>query len=216
MASPKLKHSRSGKHPFQAVVLDNMLACVWTRASTMDIAAARPDRNICITSYTNFSAKSTTCYLNSLSLPNTNARTTDITAVTARLGEQLSASKNYTPGCLSNIQAERIGRSRPPPMEIAVLLLLLLLGVAAGLKVDPDLPTPPHDADFMISRLPMSEHVQPMSELKVTDHVVELKRSNSKSLSSIYVQTMRKQSMAALAGDSRLSVRLLNHNIGGC
>ena len=181
----------------------------------MDITAARPDRNICITSYTNFSAKSTTCHSNILSLPNTNARTTDITAVAARPGVQLSASKNYTPGCLSNIQAERIGRSRPPPMEIAVLLLLLL-GVAAGLKVDPDLPTPPHGADFMISRLPMSEHVQPMSELTVTDHVVQLKRSNSKSLSSIYVQTMRKQSTAALEGDSRLSVRLLNHNIELC
>ena len=96
------------------------------------------------------------------------------------------------------------------------MLLLLLLRVAAGLKVDPDLPTPPHGADFMISRLPMSEYVQPMSELKVTDHVVELKRSNSKSLSSIYVQSMRKQSMAALEGDSRLTVRLLNHNIERC
>ena len=90
-------------------------------------------------------------------------------------------------------------------MEIAALLLLLR--VAAGLKVDPDLPQPPHGADFMISRLPMSETVQPMSELIVTDHVVELKRSNSKSLSSIYVQTLRKQSMVALDGDSRLAVR---------
>ena len=87
-----------------------------------------------------------------------------------------------------------------------IVALLLLLRVVSTLKIDPDLPQPPHGAEFMISRLPVSENVQPLSELVVTDHVVNLKRGNSKSLSSIYVQTMRKQSLAALEGDSRLSV----------
>lgn len=89
-------------------------------------------------------------------------------------------------------------------MEIAIWLFLF--GVAAGLTVDPDLPTPPHGADFTISRIPMSEHVQPLADLEVTDHVVNLKRGNSKSLSAIYVQTMRKQSMDPLEGTLRLSV----------
>ena len=83
--------------------------------------------------------------------------------------------------------------------------LLLLAGAATALKSDPYLPH--HGADFTISRLPMPRNVQPLADLQITDHVVELKRGNSKSLSSIFVQTLRKQSMAALEGDERLGVR---------
>ena len=92
---------------------------------------------------------------------------------------------------------------------MAIAALLLFSGVAAAMKTDPDLPQPPHGANFMISRLPSSGNAQGLSELAITDHVVNLKRGNSKSLSSIYVQTMRKQSIVALEGDSRLPVSLL-------
>ena len=95
---------------------------------------------------------------------------------------------------------------------MAIAKLLLLFGVAAALKTDAGLPQPPHGANFMISRLPMSGNVQALSELTITDHVVNLKRSNSKSLSSIYVQTMRKQSMAALEEDSRLTASILKRD----
>lgn len=87
---------------------------------------------------------------------------------------------------------------------MAGAVLLLFLGLATALKSDPTLPQ--HGADFMISRLPMSENVLPLSDLQVTNHVVNLKRGNSKSLSSIFVQTLRKQSMAALGADERLDV----------
>jgi hypothetical protein len=89
---------------------------------------------------------------------------------------------------------------------MAIAAILLLFRVAIALKAYPDIPQPPLGAGFTISRLPMSGNVQAMSELAITDHVVNLKRGNSKSLSSIYVQYMRKQSMSAAEGDSRLTV----------
>lgn len=95
---------------------------------------------------------------------------------------------------------------------MAIAAALLLFGVATALKTDPDLPQPPHGAAFTISRLPMSGNAQALSELAITDHVVNLKRGNSKSLSSIYVQTMRKQSKTALDGDSRLTVSHLKRD----
>ena len=91
-------------------------------------------------------------------------------------------------------------------MEIAGLLLLLAVASCIKMDQDPDLPTPPPGANFLISRLPMPGHLEPMSELQVTDHVVNLRRGNSKSLSSVYVQTMRKISMTSLEEDSRLTV----------
>ncbi len=95
---------------------------------------------------------------------------------------------------------------------MAITALLLLVRVATALKTEPELPQVPHGADFMISRLPMSGNVQPMSELVVTEHVVNLKRGNSKSLSSVYVQAMRKQNMVALEGVSRPSVSFLRRH----
>jgi hypothetical protein len=95
---------------------------------------------------------------------------------------------------------------------MAIAALLLLIGVAIALKTDPDLPQPPYGAQFMIRRLPMSGNARALSELAITGHVVSLKRGNSKSLSSIYVQTMRKQSTAALEGDSRLTVSHLRRD----
>ena len=86
-----------------------------------------------------------------------------------------------------------------------IVAALLLFGLTTALKKDPSLPQ--HGAPFTISRIPLSGGVQPLSDLKVTDHVVSLKRGNSKSLSSIYVQTMRKHSDAAMGTGSRLGVR---------
>ena len=87
-------------------------------------------------------------------------------------------------------------------MEVA--RLLLLIGVVSALKSDPALPQ--HGAPFTISRTPLFGNPKAMTPLEITDHVVTLKRGNSKSLSSIYVQTMRQHGMSAMDGDSRLSV----------
>lgn len=90
-----------------------------------------------------------------------------------------------------------------------IVAVLLLFGAVKGFTTDPDLPAPPDGANFVINRIPMSANVQPMSELVVTDHVVNLKRGNSKSLSSIYVQAMRKQLLSPTEEDSRLTVRII-------
>ncbi|KAK3705699.1 hypothetical protein LTR37_013142 [Vermiconidia calcicola] len=50
----------------------------------------------------------------------------------------------------------------------------------------------------------MSGQTQPLTELKVTDHIVNLKRGTSRSISSAYVQTMRKHG-AAMEGGVRVT-----------
>jgi hypothetical protein len=74
---------------------------------------------------------------------------------------------------------------------MAIARLLLFLGAAIALKQDPGIPI--HGADFTISRLSLNENPLPMSKLEITDHVVTLKRGTSKSLSSFWVQKMRKR-----------------------
>lgn len=44
------------------------------------------------------------------------------------------------------------------------------------------------------------------SELEVTDHIVRLRREDSMSISSVYVQAIRKQAWARTEADVRLAV----------
>lgn len=74
---------------------------------------------------------------------------------------------------------------------MAVAALLLLASTAAALKNQPYLP---HlSDDFTISRLESSRVPGPLTDLRVTDNVVNLRRVNSVSLSSTYVQALIRQ-----------------------
>ncbi|KAK5167020.1 uncharacterized protein LTR77_007749 [Saxophila tyrrhenica] len=84
---------------------------------------------------------------------------------------------------------------------MAVATILFLLGATTALKYDPVLPF--HGNGFTVSRIPLPKNPQPMSDLKVAEHVVPLKRGNAKSLSSTYVQAMRGRKLAD-AGGGRL------------
>ncbi|KAK5135823.1 hypothetical protein LTR08_004650 [Meristemomyces frigidus] len=70
--------------------------------------------------------------------------------------------------------------------------LALLAGFATALKA------PPYLADYVnepltISRLQTQYNPGPLTQLKVTSNVVSLKRANSWSLSSVYLQALRQQ-----------------------
>lgn len=74
-----------------------------------------------------------------------------------------------------------------------------------ALKLDE--PFPMHGAGFTISRVPLAGNLSPMSDLKITDHVVELKRGNSKAMSANFVQGMRMRKRTVLRGEgSRAAV----------
>ena len=96
---------------------------------------------------------------------------------------------------------------RASPMEIATLLLITT--AATALKADPSIPE--HGAEFTISRLPMVAKPLLMMPLNITDHVVSLRRGESRSVSSYFVQSLRNQAKAVQeGGDSRLGVGLPN------
>lgn len=126
----------------------------------------------------------------------------------ATLSIERTASANYSSQarCKSLIQLMR--GSLIPSMAVAPLMLIV--GFTAALKAVPGLPQ--HGADWSVSRLPMSTDPLPMTPLEITDHVVNLKRRQSRSMSSYFVQTLREQARAIQdGGDSRLSVGT-NHN----
>jgi hypothetical protein len=86
-------------------------------------------------------------------------------------------------------------------MSIARLLWLYgTAGSAMAWKKDESLPT--HGAGFTISRMPISGPRLPMSGLQVTDHVVKLKRGDSKGLSAGFVQGLRKGKRAVWGGEA--------------
>jgi hypothetical protein len=86
---------------------------------------------------------------------------------------------------------------------VAAILLLLVTGVAP-LKNEL---LPPPGTKITLSHLPLSGDPGPLTPLEVTEHVVTLRRENSMSLSSVYVQALRRQAIEAQEGsDARLSV----------
>ena len=101
-------------------------------------------------------------------------------------------------------------------MEIASALLLVLASAAAPVAGLRSPPSPPeHGADFTISQLAMAEKPLAPTKLEITDHVIPLKRGNSKSISAIYVQAMREQARAAMGRDMRTTVwSALVHIVG--
>lgn len=86
--------------------------------------------------------------------------------------------------------------------------LLFLVPAAAAMKAAWDLPllAPEGKQPLTLSRLQMPANPQPMADLKVTEHVVQLTRRNIRSKSSHYIQAIQEQAMAA-RGESRLAVR---------
>jgi hypothetical protein len=73
------------------------------------------------------------------------------------------------------------------------LVLFFGLGLAMAQKVPPKIPDV--NEDFTLTRIEMSGSPGPLTELKVTDNVMNLQRVQGYSLSSVYVQTMRQQAM---------------------
>ncbi|TKA79024.1 hypothetical protein B0A55_03162 [Friedmanniomyces simplex] len=76
---------------------------------------------------------------------------------------------------------------------MAVHFAALLAGVSAvaALKAAPYFPN--INEEYTLSRLPVSDRQQPFTEVQVTDNVIELKRADSYSPSSTYVQALRRQ-----------------------
>lgn len=93
----------------------------------------------------------------------------------------------------------------------AALLLHLLLQASPTTALVANPPHFPHDTEFTVRRMLLEDYTPmqpPESEtpLRVTDHVIRLKRQDSVSVSSIYVQAMRKQAWARTERDMRLGV----------
>ena len=88
----------------------------------------------------------------------------------------------------------------------AATLWLSLLAPLQALAIVANPPVYPEAPEFTIRRMPMVESPLAPEKLRVTEHVVRLKRENAKSLSSVYVQTMRNQAWTATERDVRLGV----------
>lgn len=85
--------------------------------------------------------------------------------------------------------------------------LFLFLGAAAALKATTNVPIV--DDLLTVSRLPSAYNPSPLSELKVTNNVVQLKRAESYSLSAMYLQQLRRQAAGISEGGvSRATVWL--------
>ena len=85
--------------------------------------------------------------------------------------------------------------------------LLLFVGLAASTKPAPFIPNfDDIDGNFVYGRLQTSEKQGPPTRLVVTEHVVELKRATSWSLSSVYVQALRRQASAKMGEPERATV----------
>lgn len=86
--------------------------------------------------------------------------------------------------------------------------LLFLVPAAAALKAAWDLPllAPEGKQPLTLSRLQVPANPQPMTDLQITDHVVQLTRRNVRSKSSHWVQAIQEQALEA-RGESRLGVR---------
>ena len=84
--------------------------------------------------------------------------------------------------------------------------LLLLAGFATALKSAPSLPNSVNE-HYTLSRLPTQYNPGPLTELKVTSNVVNLKRAKSASLSSVYVQALWRQNRGV--GVERVTVCLI-------
>ena len=69
--------------------------------------------------------------------------------------------------------------------------LLLYAGAAAALKATTHVPIV--GDHLTVSRLPSAYKPSALSDLKITDNVVQLKRKDSYSLSSLYVHQLRRQ-----------------------
>lgn len=90
---------------------------------------------------------------------------------------------------------------------MALFSLLWLASAASALRAAPYLPNDVNE-HFTISRLQSQYKPGPLTELKVTDNVINLKRADSWSLSSVYVQGLRRQAAA-----ERANVRILDADL---
>lgn len=96
-------------------------------------------------------------------------------------------------------------------MAVAALLLQLVLAATTTTAIVANPPSFPDGTEFEVRRMRMVD--RPMraedSALPMSDHVIQLKRSDSVSVSSIYVQAMRKQAWRRTEADVKLSVSQL-------
>ncbi|KAK4896928.1 hypothetical protein LTR27_005175 [Elasticomyces elasticus] len=76
-------------------------------------------------------------------------------------------------------------------MATTCIALLAGLSLATARRAQPYFPN--INEEYTLSRLPVSDHKQPLTKLKVTDNVIELTRANAWSPSSTYVQALRRQ-----------------------
>ena len=86
------------------------------------------------------------------------------------------------------------------PSTMRLKALLFLCGSVAALRA-PIYPPDNVNEHLTLSRLKTQYNPGPLTELKVTSNVVNLKRANSWSLSSVYVQALRRQSRGALGAE---------------
>lgn len=95
-------------------------------------------------------------------------------------------------------------------MEIAALVLLCGVAIA---QISP--PYIPNINDHLtVNRLSTSDNPLPPTELRITDNVINLRRASSWSLSSVYVQALRRQaggSRAVSAGRATVCALHLHH-----
>lgn len=98
---------------------------------------------------------------------------------------------------------------------MAPLALLLPLLAASTLALVAHPPSSPGDTEFTVRRMRTvadnNDEVpppvrMPEAALRVTEHVVRLRREDSISVSSMYVQAMRKQAWSRTERDVRLGV----------
>lgn len=90
-------------------------------------------------------------------------------------------------------------------------LLLPLLAAAPAIALVSNAPPFPNGTEFTVRRMRLEDDTPIRtsdSELRITDHVVRLRREEAVSVSSMYVQGLRKQAWARTEADVRLGVSL--------
>jgi len=85
-------------------------------------------------------------------------------------------------------------------------VLPLVYATAHALKGTPPPFLPRYDDQYIVSRLPERGPIAPLAELKTVSTVVELRRENASSISSIYVQAIRAQAAGRRPEWSRVTV----------
>ena len=115
---------------------------------------------------------------------------------------------------LAQLSSQRAIRPLQSRCAMEMAALLLLVSAVAAFRT---LPSIPNINEYLtLSRLQTAYNPLPLSELKVTDNFINLRRAESYySLSSMYYQALRRQAAgSSSSGVSRATVRVKSPSAG--